>query len=60
MNLARMELRLAIVLFFKTFPRIEIAPEAAADDMTILNYFLIVPKGGRNLIRRVGGKQLAK
>lgn len=52
LHLARMELRLATALFFRTFPRARVstAEGMSDDDMKMLIYFLVIPKGKRCLI----------
>jgi len=47
-----MELRLATALFFRTFPRARVstAEGMSDDDMKMLIYFLVIPKGKRCLI----------
>lgn len=46
-----MELRLGLASFFKTFPTIGVADTAGPHDMDIINYFVIIPKGEKNLIQ---------
>lgn len=48
-----MELRLGVAAFFKAFSKIEVAKEAAPDDLDVLNYFVIMHKGHQNLIHVV-------
>lgn len=52
MHLARMELRLATALFFRTFPTAQLSTkeDMTEDDMTMKAFFLMAPKGHRCLI----------
>ncbi|KAK8017822.1 cytochrome P450 [Apiospora rasikravindrae] len=52
MHLANMELRISAVRFFKVFPSIVMssAEGMSDDDMEMMNFFLVAPKGHRCLI----------
>lgn len=51
-HLARRELRLATVLFFRAFPQARISTREGMgeDDMEMKSFFLMAPKGHRCLI----------
>ncbi|EYE97982.1 cytochrome P450 [Aspergillus ruber CBS 135680] len=51
-HLARMELRLATALFFRTFPQAHVSTKEgmAHEDMEMESYFLMSPKGHRCLV----------
>lgn len=51
-HLARMELRLATALFFRTFPQAHVSTKEgmSAEDMEMKSYFLMSPKGHRCLM----------
>jgi hypothetical protein len=52
MHLARMELRLGSVLFFREFPNAQRSDKEgmSAKDMEMQSFFLMAPKGHRCLI----------
>ncbi len=52
LHLARIELRLATALFFRSFPDAKVSTlEGMSDkDMTQVAYFLLAPKGKRCLV----------
>lgn len=45
MHLAYMELRLSVALFFRLFRGSVVHPSLTEDDMYMLNYTLVMPKG---------------
>jgi len=47
LHLARMELRLATVCFFKECNKARLAPSVTPESMEVENYFLITPKSHR-------------
>lgn len=53
MHLARMELRLATILFFRAFPTANISVKEGMEDedMKMKSFFLMAPKGYRCLIQ---------
>lgn len=52
MHLARMELRLATALFFRTFPMVRVSTKEGMteDDMVMKSFFLMAPQGHRCLV----------
>lgn len=50
LHLARFEIALGAITFFKAYPTARVAPQMTEADMEFENFFLIAPKGHKCLV----------